>query len=337
MVFLQVSDIHIGECRTLPGYLDRHKKVLEQVIEKAKEYRTSPIQLVVAGDLCEKNPTFAEQCLVAWFLGQIERNGIETILISGNHCHIGSGRTELDLFAELPYTHLHIFTKPGFHKAYAGHGSDIGFICLPWKGYTREQLKDLVETYLPNISECTYKVVVLHECIVGSKTDYGMTLPKGTSIPSIPEITYWAIGDIHGYQMSNVANGWYAGAPLQLTFGDKLPKGILEVDLHDPTRPKFIPLLSKPMVTVSSIEEITEDAHYKVKGDLETILKANRLDSVVKTDWDNRSAKSIEYKKMGITDGLPEFLAEEGLQEKWQIKALIWVERFLSLKVNEEV
>ena len=98
-----------------------------------------------------------------------------------------------------------------------------------------KKIETIVKKKLPQIADKKYKVVLLHECIVGVKLDNGFIMPTGTKIPKIPEITYWAVGDIHNHQRTNVSNGWYAGAPAQFKFDDKEPKGLVVVNLEHPS------------------------------------------------------------------------------------------------------
>ena len=261
-----------------------------------------------------------------WFLGEIEKAGIPSILTAGNHDHVGENVTQLDGFRYFPWKHLKIVTwEPEVHIM-----GETGFICLSWHGYSTEEIKKEVEARLPSISKCKYKVVLLHECVKGVKLDNGFIIPNGIDIPNIPEVTYWAVGDIHNEQPTNVANGRYAGAPIQFTFSDKPEKGVIVVDLDHPTaKPEFIPIISKPLKVVKSVSEIDEDAYYKVQGDFSEVLKANTHDKVVKTRWVKSKAKPLDYQRVGIVEGLPEMLAEKGIPKKRQAEAVEWVEDLL--------
>ena len=325
MKFIQTSDIHVGECRSLEGYLERHSKILDQITDFAFE---SKMPLIIPGDIFHtKKTTHEERILVDRWFSELDSKGIFTIITAGNHDHLYGEVTQLDGYAYHPYKNLHIVTWKPRVITY----EDIGFICISWGGYKTEEIKTIVKNKLPLIEDKKYKVVLLHECISGVKLDNGYIMPSGTKIPRIPQITYWAVGDIHNHQTTNVANGWYAGAPAQFKFDDKDPKGLIVVDLDHPSKkPDFHPLKSKPLRTVTSVDQITEDAYYKIKGNFEEVIKANKAEEVVKSELVKTEKDVVEYERVGIVDGLPEFLAGKGLDDKRQQMAVDWVNNIVN-------
>ena len=91
--FIQTSDIHIGECRSLEGYIARHKDVLSQVLDSAEESKL----LLVPGDLFHRKDTrYDEYMLAKWFILECERRKIYLILTAGNHDHLEGKKTQLD-------------------------------------------------------------------------------------------------------------------------------------------------------------------------------------------------------------------------------------------------
>jgi DNA repair exonuclease SbcCD nuclease subunit len=345
MQFLQTGDIHIGECRTLPGYLERHEAVLDAIHAESVRLR---LPLVIAGDLFHtKTPTAEERYLADRWIGKREKSGLFTLLIAGNHDHLWGARTLIDGYRNFPFQHVKVV---GFEPEAVLFGTTL-FVCVSWGGYSKEQLAAIVTRLAEqpqhilmwdeesqqakrienmHYSMVEYCVVVCHECISGSKADNGRILPKGTALPDLPFVTYWAIGDIHSQQTTNLANGFYAGAPAQFKFDDQLRKGILHVDLNSPTCPAFLPIKSKPLRVVSSVQEITDDAYYLVEGEIEEVLKANKQANVVRTSWAKHERQVIAYEKRDLTFGLPEFLAERGIDSPFQTEALGWVNDVLA-------
>ena len=324
--FIQTGDIHVGECRSLTDYLSRHKSILTQIMDTS--YNLG-LPLLITGDITDsKSTTYEEKFLIDWWFSEIEKRKIPTIVITGNHDHLWGEVTQLDGLKMMPFKYIKIVTwHPDVHVI-----GDIGVICIPWRGYKAEEINKIVLEKLPLVMHCKYRVVMLHECIAGVKTDSGKILPKGTAIPNISEITYWAVGDIHKHQKTNVSNSYYSGAPAQYKFDDTLPKGIIKIDLERPSKePEFITLTSKPLKTVTSIDEIKDDAYYRVIGNYEEIIKANNDPNVVKAEYDDSQERTIVYEKLGICDGLPEFLAAKGLKENIQKKAVDWVSNLLKL------
>ena len=194
MKFIQTSDIHIGHCRTLDGYLARHVSIIEQITNIAVK-RSLP--LVIAGDIFHSKTTkHEERYLVYWWLSELERNKVPTLIITGNHDHLLGESTQLAGLDKIPFKYIRIVA---WHPKVVTMG-DISFICIPWRKYTKEAIAKIVNHFLPSISASKYKVAVLHECIAGVKLDTNYVMPSGTSLPDIPEITYWALGDIHNHQ-----------------------------------------------------------------------------------------------------------------------------------------
>jgi DNA repair exonuclease SbcCD nuclease subunit len=323
--FIQTGDIHIGECRTIPDYLNRHQGVLDSITKQAQD---SGLPLIIAGDLFHaKNTTHEERLLATKWLFDLETKQVPTILIAGNHDHLYGESTQLDFYQYCGFRNVRVFGwKPG-----VTHIGDIGFICLSWQSYTTKDIEKVVYSFLPQIQSSRHKVVVLHECIVGSEFDNGTISPKGTKLPDIPEITYWAIGDIHKRQNTNIDNGKYAGAPAMFKFDDFQEKGVLKVSLDSPQSPEFLEIYSKRLLVVSSVDEIRDDAHYVVVGSFEEVLKANSHDKVLRAKWANDNQGAIVYEKMSLVDGLPEFLASKGIEDSYQKMAIEWVTKEFGL------
>lgn len=324
--FLQIGDIHIGECRNLDGYLERHKSILEQAIFYAKHYQ---LPLVVSGDLFHlKGTTHKERHLAAWFLNEIEKTPHGGLVIGGNHDHIEGEFTQLHEYEIMPFTKVKIIPKkPQIVQLFG-----IEFFCIPWGGYSTEELEKIVLGMAKQSTSALPRVVVMHECLIGSKFDNGTLAPKGCKIPNLAGISYWAIGDLHAFQKTNVPNGYYAGAPAQFKSDDVPGKGMLLVELSKPTEPKFLPIKTKEIRVVKSYAEVKDDAYYIVEGEYEDVLKANRDANVIRAEWKPAESQAMVYQKLGIYDGLPEFLANKGLSEERQGYAVDWVKKVLNLE-----
>jgi len=322
--FVQASDIHIGESRTLPNYLERHAPVLWQIQDRCIQER---LPLILPGDVFHtKTPTFEERLLADRFFGRCEAEKIPTIVTPGNHDHLYGEVTLLDGYKHYPLTYVKIVT----YKPEVAVIGDTAFICVGWGNYSKDDLEQIVRGFLPGVMQYKYRVALVHECIVGSRFDNGLVSPKGSSLPNISEITYWAVGDIHTFQPTNLPNGFYAGAPLQFRFDDQQTKGYLVVDLDHPTNPTFVPSQFRKLKTVDSVDQIIDDSYYMVRGGMDEVLKGNKLDNVLRTDYEFTEKTAISYTKLSITDGLPEFLALHGFDNQYQERAVKWVNKSLN-------
>jgi len=320
--FIQTSDIHIGECRAFEGYLERHKQVLLQVILEAEKTGA----LLVPGDLFHRKDTrYDEFMLAKWFILECEKREIYLVVTAGNHDHLEGKKTQLDKLDGFPYKYVKIVSW----EPEAIMLGNMGIICIPWRDYNTKQIEEVVKSHLPLLEGAEHKIVMLHEFIGGSIMDNGKIIPKGTKIPEVTGINYWAVGDVHKQQMTNVANAWYAGAPVQFKFDDILEKGFFKVDLPFQDRPTFIPTTFKKLLKVTSTEEMGEDAYYFVQGDIAEVLKGNDDNRVVRSEWVRPEAKEIEIEQVGITEGLVEFLASKGADEELQKEGIEWVNKTL--------
>lgn len=326
MRFLQTSDLHIGESRALPDYLKRHSDVLYQMSDYAEKHS---LPMLIPGDLYHtKTPTYEERLLAEGWICHLERRKIWSLFIPGNHDHVAGDLTLLDNIAQYPLNYVKVITNRTPQRSVAMAGMLV--IGVPWGNLTKDEIRESVESELAKHPGNTLPVVVMvHECMVGAKFDNGTISPKGTSLPDMPEVAYWAVGDIHTQQGTNLLIGHYAGAPLQFKFDDNEQKGFLVVDLDSPTKPKFIETQFKKLKTISSVEEMKEDAYYFVKGEVEEVLKAGRHESVIRTDWSRPKKEVVEYTPGDLTEGLCEFLADNGFDETFQERALRWVKQQL--------
>jgi hypothetical protein len=111
-------------------------------------------------------------------------------------------------------------------------------------------------------------VVVLHEQVAGITMDSGFEPEKSSSrirLKPHADVAYWALGDIHKMQ-SVLPNAWYSGAPHQVNFGEVLPKGVLVVSTKKPTEPKFVPINSRPLLSLTELpKDVPTDAYIQLR------------------------------------------------------------------------
>lgn len=324
-LFVQTSDIHTGDSTFAPNYLERHKGVMQQITDEAKKVG----RLVIAGDIFHINTKPIkndERHLIDWWFGDLEKNGIDTVVISGNHDHLYGDVTHLTGYTQMPFKHVRIFSWYSGFCEFDG----IGFICIPWNGYSEEGMREEVLKYEDQAKKCEKVVVVAHECIIGSKFDNGILSERGTKLPHVDFVDYWAIGDIHERQNGNLDNSAYSGAPLQFKFGDRLNKGFLVV--QDDFSAKFKKTKFVKFKTVNKLSDIKDDdSLYKMVGNMEDVLEANKREGVVSSEWKRPEAKALNFDhQVKVTDGLIEFLATKGCDQDLQKQGLEFVQGVLN-------
>lgn len=331
--FVQTGDIHIGESRNCVGYLERHKNVLWQILEYCE---SNKLPLLISGDLFHRNDTKHEERKLAFdFLAEIEKRKIYSVITSGNHDHIEGEKTQLDAIENLPFKYIKIVRwKPEAIKL-----GNIGIIALSWQDYNTQQISDIVTNLYPLISECEHKVVMVHEFVWGSAMDNGRILYRGLKLPAdMPQIHYWALGDIHTHQPGNLPNSWYSGAPLQFKFDCKIDKGFIKVNLPFSEKPEFIRTKFKPFITVTSMDQMTEDAYYNLEGSAQEIVNAQNDSRVIRSNWVkdiSQALDDITSNGFSVTHGLTDYLASKNISKDWQTKALDFVRKIVPKSVKD--
>lgn len=242
--------------------------------------------------------------------------GIATLMIPGNHDFQNQDRT---ISAIGPYAHLSRLGKFKHSviteqtQIVIRHG--VGFIlfCDPWA-----KLSSFLETLRTgSVSLGVEKLIVVsHETVKGSVTMTGIKLPKGTEVLGTPsDVTYVAFGDIHKRQKV-CDRAYYSGSPYQINFGEANEQGVLLVDTEDSDNPKFLPIKSMPLLTVTSIRDIPEGSYARLEYADKPLEKGVLPESVVATKWtpDQVDLTNIVLDEH-LLSGLEHVLKERGLSE----------------------
>jgi len=239
MRFLHTADLHLNCLRAkFPGkYLIRHKFTLNKITAIANRYKAEAI--VISGDIWDRpDLTNSERLL---FSGWLHSCPIPVIAISGNHDQRVShkfGDTALNYLSHLPIgKHVICDGLPDFVEI-----NDVVFLLLPFHGWSGYDFDIVVKSMVEKIRTRSNKpiIAVMHEAVTGAVTDNGTKVIKSNQIkiPHVPDIVYWALGDIHKRQKIS-DNAYYPGSPHQVNFGEDENKGVLIVDTGK-AKPKFV-------------------------------------------------------------------------------------------------
>jgi DNA repair exonuclease SbcCD nuclease subunit len=167
------------------------------------------------------------------------KDGIPTYVIPGNHDLTSENNSNLDYLAEisisgeLPNLHVAHATTPEVWKLQEGlyvYGVPVGF----------SENQAWVEQYTAKLQPQAQYIFMGHGSIRSSyRNDAGWrpsakedakTLSLDKAAQDAPHVIYWAYGDIHKRQklpLPEGANGWYAGSPIQMDFGEEPDRGVL--------------------------------------------------------------------------------------------------------------
>lgn len=225
--FLHTADLHLNALRInhRDGYLPRAAWVLDEIAKMATRYDCECI--VVAGDVFDRpDTTIAERQLLSDWLGALE---VPAILISGNHDSRSSrfGDTCLSYLSALDLGKH--FVHDGMPRIEERFG--CSWLLLPHHGWKDDEFHLIVEAMLEEARPDLPRVVVCHEAVYGCRTDsdHQLTKSKYIKLRERSDVSYWAMGDIHKPQRL-FSNGYYAGSPHQINFGEEQKRGVLLVD-----------------------------------------------------------------------------------------------------------
>lgn len=342
MKILHTADLHVGDSRNLPFYLERQRRMLEWLTRQAVEHRVDAV--LIAGDIFDAKHVLPRErdMFTDWLLDndKVGRdNNFMTVMINGNHDEVESGYTHLygprrlmerGVLTRTIVVELHarcLEVVPGLHVA-----------CMPYAGYKGGELSLAVRAFrkaldVKAVRPVQYFVVMAHEAIVGAYNETGTYRAKGPAIdPSIPEgplgVTYWALGDIHKPYQQMTRNAWYPGSPIQHEFGDvSTERGALLVDLDDPCNPTPLQIDGVvPLVTLyDKPDEWPTDAIVRYEGTAEEIADTHFPDNVVafkplvEVEDRARATVAIDLAGYAILEGLDDVLLEQSVPpERWE-------------------
>lgn len=297
---LHAADLHIGANQALFGtkYLARQSDMMDQLIEHARINKVKAV--VIPGDIFDSaNVTNEERAMFLRKLLVLD-TFTHTLVIPGNHDEVSPGLTTLHHYA--------MMTKAGHFKRTTVVErtslvlvEDALFLLVVAKYDYAKHVRAALKSLRKSSLQVPYKhlVVVAHQTVKGSIADNGHALPDGvdwdSSLQEAVPITYYALGDIHGYQRVG-KRAWYSGSPLHTKFDPKKQDhGCLLVDLDDPDHPKHLPVVSKKLLVLKgsdmkAIREAEKSGHLvKVKhsknATADEIAEAATSKAVVRTAY----------------------------------------------------
>ncbi len=244
--FLQTGDIHIGRGRVKMGEANacaRGAKLLDTIFRVARE--EDCVGVLITGDIFDtKEVTNAEREVAASKLVKYSgRDGLWTYVISGNHDQTTRTRGNLDYLAEVARTRE-------VERLFVSTATEVeiwdtlipGFKVIGAPCYLSEDQRWL-DSYVNTIDKDLQYIFMGHGTIGGCiRNDTGWKpteaedkkrLSLTAAATASPNIIWWAYGDIHKRQklpgLPSTTQGWYAGSPIQMDFGEEPDRGVLIV------------------------------------------------------------------------------------------------------------
>jgi exonuclease SbcD len=261
MKLFHISDLHIGKQLHYYNLNDNQVELLDQIVEKAKEYQ--PTAILIAGDIYDRSVPSAEAYAVFdQFLNDLSeiKPSIPVLIIAGNHdsperLNYASSFLEKHkiYISVMPPQKEEEYLKRVILKDEYG---DVNFYLLPFTkpGYVRHLFDEGVVTSYDtaitslmareNIDYSQRNVLVSHQFYIS-----GDTTPEtceseqvyisvggidSVDIASVKKFDFVALGHLHGSQQIGMNHIRYSGTPLKYSVSEeKHVKSITMVTLGD--------------------------------------------------------------------------------------------------------
>lgn len=248
MKIFHISDLHIG--KQLHYYNMKHNQmdILEQIVDKAKEYR--PDVIVIAGDIYDKSVPSAEAYTIFnQFLNNLSdiEPSIPVLIIAGNH----DSADRLDYASSFLEKHnIYISVHPPRNDdeylkkiVLKDQYGDVNFYMLPFTkpGHVRTLFDDgIVSSYdsairalieREDIDYSKRNVLISHQFYIsGDKSPETCDSEQiyisvggldSVDIDAIKDFDYVALGHLHGSQSIGNKHIRYSGTPLKYSVSEE--------------------------------------------------------------------------------------------------------------------
>ena len=308
MKIFHLSDLHIGKHLHFYNLAQEQEQILEQIVQKAEEYR--PDVIVIAGDIYDKSvPSGEAYRIFDDFLVKLSQiqPAIPVLIIAGNH---DSAERLQYASSFLEQHHIYISTMPPATDeehlrriTLKDAQGEVDFYLAPFMkpGYVRRLFPEGTElTYQSAFAGVLEReqidwnrrnVLVAHQFFTSNGTKPQLCDSETTGIvvggldaidtSAISDFDYVALGHIHGPQTIGNGRIRYCGTPLKYSVSEEHHnKSITVVTLGEKGREPIIEML--PLICDRDVR--------KIKGTLAELLAAgneqNRHDyiSITLTD-----------------------------------------------------
>lgn len=249
MKFIHLSDLHLGKRLNEFSLIEDQHYILNQVLEVIE--KEEPDGILIAGDIYDKSmPSEEAVHLMNWFLSELAKLKLKTLMISGNH-----DSAERLAFGNGIFKNSDIYISP----AYQGETNCLTFVdeygpihvyLLPFikpahvrKHYPQEKIEtynDAVSIAVQNmnVDENHRNILVTHQFVTGATAAGSEELAIGGSeyveASCFDLFDYVALGHIHGAQKVTRDTIRYSGTLLKYSFSEvNHRKSITVVELKE--------------------------------------------------------------------------------------------------------
>lgn len=285
MIFLHISDLHIGKRLNEYSLIEEQRDILDKIARIANDEK--PDGVLIAGDVYDKSVPGGEAvALLDEFLEKLEKSGSKIFMISGNHdC------AERVAYGKKAFERAGIFISPVFDGAmekiemFDEYGK-VNVYLLPFvkpsnvRRFFDEEIEtytDAVDCVLRNakIDETERNVILSHQFVTGAERRDSEQVVVG-GIDNVEgwvfdKFDYVALGHIHKNQSVGRKTLCYSGTPLKYSASEaKDEKCVVKIELKE-----------KGCVNIEKIPLVPLRDFVDIKGNSEEILKnENKTDFV---------------------------------------------------------
>ncbi|AIW03296.1 phosphoesterase [Bacillus phage Mater] len=234
---------------------------LYQVFEIARQHGA---KLLFTGDLFHKRAKIDDIVFNTVYRVFAENDDIDVYMVRGNH-DARTNATEtahwLETFQYLK--HVTVIATP--ERVFVPSDDGDFYICgIPYSDDTEYLKTKIVEYKELAKADDTPHILAAHIGVDGSETGrYSHRLEGAFKIGDLfPDIfTYVALGHYHKRQfLGHLDNVFYTGNTIQTSFSDEgQDKGVMLLDIAGASRPEFIPVANKKFITLTAIDENTQE------------------------------------------------------------------------------
>ena len=310
MVFLHVSDLHIGKKLCGKSLMEDQRHILDEILAMAA--RSDIDAVLIAGDLYDKSQPGGEAVeLAGGFLTALSRLGKPAFIVSGNH-----DSAEQVAYCASILSGANLFVSPAFSGAPRRHvlRDELGEVhvyllpfvrpaqvrrAFPHRAEGIKSYADALSAVLAEIDldPSARNVLVAHQFVVGGDmvlTDSEERMVGGVdAVPAqiFSAFDYVALGHLHAPQRAGGEHIRYAGSPLKYSLSEeKQRKAALKVSLGAKLEIESLPY--HPLRDVKS-----------VRGELNALISKPEMD--------------MDYAFITLTDEFPTLDAAGALLQKY--------------------
>lgn len=282
MVFLHLSDLHLGRRLYDVSLLPDQQTILQQILKLLDGKKADAVLL--AGDIYDKPVPSAEAVrLLDWFLTELSERNIPVLLVSGNHDsaeRLAFGAKLLDRGGVYVSPVLETVTEPVVLRDAYG---PVHVYLLPFvkpvhvrRVFPEAEIEDYtqaVETVIKAWSPdpAVRNVLVAHQLVTGGVRSESETLSIGglddVDASVFEPFDYVALGHLHKAQTVFRDTISYCGTPLAYSFSEEEQKSVTWVELGE-----------KGQVSVTQTKLTPQHPVRTVKGTFEELLEGQSED-----------------------------------------------------------